>query len=222
MVPAWNTVAQTEFDGMCPVGVTNHISRVPIHADPGDPAFAAAVESGLEATIPHVSSPAPGRIVIAIDHAVSAAATNRIAAAADAPCITRDEAIAAALEAVGAPQRVAVLFPACTAEGAGGLELPADARLVRSACWPGGANPVEAARLTEAELRAALLAIDGDDIDAILCLGDNVPVARLAGEAENWLGKPVLAANTACYWHALRAHGIPDKVAGYGCLLERH
>ena len=36
------------------------------------------------------------------------------------------------------------------------------------------------------------------------------------------LGKPVIAINTATYWHALRAQGINDKVAGFGNLLECH
>jgi maleate isomerase len=40
--------------------------------------------------------------------------------------------------------------------------------------------------------------------------------------AELFLGKPVIAINTATYWHALRAQGITDKVAGFGNLLEFH
>ena len=31
---------------------------------------------------------------------------------------------------------------------------------------------------------------------------------------------PVIAANTATYWRALRRHGIEDKVYGFGSLLE--
>ena len=38
-------------------------------------------------------------------------------------------------------------------------------------------------------------------------------------EAERWLGKPVIAINTATYWHALRNNGIEDKVPGFGRLL---
>ncbi len=47
-------------------------------------------------------------------------------------------------------------------------------------------------------------------------------MARLAGIAEIWLGKPVVAINTATYWWALRRNGIADRVAGFGTLLERH
>ena len=38
--------------------------------------------------------------------------------------------------------------------------------------------------------------------------------------AEFWLDKPVLAINTATYWHALRQNGIDDRISGFGSLLE--
>ena len=44
-------------------------------------------------------------------------------------------------------------------------------------------------------------------------------MAQLAGEAERWLEKPVIAINTALYWHALRQNGIDDKIPGWGRLL---
>ena len=46
-------------------------------------------------------------------------------------------------------------------------------------------------------------------------------VRGLAAAAERWLGKPVIAINTATYWHALRANGIQDRIAGFGALLEQ-
>ena len=45
---------------------------------------------------------------------------------------------------------------------------------------------------------------------------------RLAAAAELFLGKPVIAINTATYWHALRAVGLDDRVVGFGSLLEYH
>jgi maleate isomerase len=62
--------------------------------------------------------------------------------------------------------------------------------------------------------------LDGDDVDAILQVGTNLSMVRLAAEAERWLGKPVIAINTATYWHALRANGIQDKIQGLGRLLS--
>ena len=45
-------------------------------------------------------------------------------------------------------------------------------------------------------------------------------MVRLAAAAEMWLGKPVIAINTATYWHALRQNKITDKISGLGRLLE--
>jgi maleate isomerase len=73
--------------------------------------------------------------------------------------------------------------------------------------------------VTEAELRDAIVALDGPDVDAVVQVGTNLPAARVAGQAEFWLGKPVVALNTATYWHALRENGIQDKVQGFGRLL---
>jgi maleate isomerase len=47
-------------------------------------------------------------------------------------------------------------------------------------------------------------------------------MARLAGIAEFWLDKPVIAINTAIYWHALRQNGLTDRVPGFGSLLIDH
>jgi maleate isomerase len=69
-------------------------------------------------------------------------------------------------------------------------------------------------------LRERLIALDGDDVDAIVQVGTNLSMVRLAAAAELWLGKPVVAINTATYWHALRRNGIDDKMSGFGRLLE--
>jgi maleate isomerase len=70
--------------------------------------------------------------------------------------------------------------------------------------------------------RKAILELDGDDVDAIVQVGTNLSMIRLAAAAELFLGKPVIAINTATYWHALRACGVQDKKAGFGRLMEFH
>jgi maleate isomerase len=76
------------------------------------------------------------------------------------------------------------------------------------------------AQVTEQTLAETLKALDGDDVDALLQVGTNLSMINLAASAERWLGKPVIAINTATYWHALRRNGIQDKIAHYGSLLE--
>jgi maleate isomerase len=70
-------------------------------------------------------------------------------------------------------------------------------------------------------LRGKLIELNGNgDVDAIIQVGTNLSMVRLAAAAEMWLGKPVIAINTATYWHALRQNKIMDKIPGLGRLLE--
>jgi maleate isomerase len=82
-------------------------------------------------------------------------------------------------------------------------------------------SPVKIAHFSEDELRDAILEVDGDDVDAIIQAGTNHRDGPLdwAAAAEHWLNKPVIAINTATYWHALRTNGFDDKVQGFGSLL---
>ena len=83
-----------------------------------------------------------------------------------------------------------------------------------------GKSPVLYAHTTVAEMVDALHEIDGDDVDALVQFGANLPMGRLAGEAERWLGKPVISVNTATYWHALRQNGIADRIQGFTRLVS--
>jgi maleate isomerase len=77
------------------------------------------------------------------------------------------------------------------------------------------------AHVGDEELRDAIRQVDGPEVDAIVQVGTNLAMARLADIAETWLQKPVIAINTATYWWALRANGIADRIAGFGQLLGR-
>ena len=59
-------------------------------------------------------------------------------------------------------------------------------------------------------------------MDAIVQVGTNLAFAHVAPMAEFWLGKPVIAINTATYWHALRRNGITDRLEGFGALMEEY
>ena len=76
------------------------------------------------------------------------------------------------------------------------------------------------AQVPESRCREVLRELDGPDVDAIIQVGTNLSMIRLAAEAEKWLGKPVIAINTATYWHALRHNGINDRIHGFGRLLS--
>ena len=62
--------------------------------------------------------------------------------------------------------------------------------------------------------------LNGPDVEAIVQVGTNLSMVRLADEVERWLGKPGAAINAVTLWHALRANGIPDQMQGCGSLLR--
>ena len=129
----------------------------------------------------------------------------------------------AALKAYGGVKRIAFLspyYPVANAEvrryfTEAGFEVVRDIYL---ACQSWTAI----AEVTPDLLREKLIELNGDgrDTDAIIQVGTNLSMVRLAAAAELWLGKPVIAINTATYWHALRQNKIMDKIAGFGRLLE--
>jgi maleate isomerase len=84
------------------------------------------------------------------------------------------------------------------------------------------ASPSLIAHVSEKDLRDAILEVNDASVEAIVQVGTNLAMARLAGIAEFWLDKPVLAINTATYWYALRTSGITDRIQGYGSLLVEH
>jgi maleate isomerase len=94
-----------------------------------------------------------------------------------------------------------------------GFEVVRD-RCLQCPCW------TAIAQIPVSTIRATFRELDGDDVDAIVQVGTNLSAVRFAAAAELWLGKPVVAINTATYWHALRSNGIHDKIEGFGRLLE--
>jgi maleate isomerase len=86
-----------------------------------------------------------------------------------------------------------------------------------------GLNRPSATSIAEtplSDVTAALRAVDREDVDAIVQCGTNLSCADLFPALEHWMGKPLIAINVACVWHALRACGIHDKISGRGRLLE--
>jgi maleate isomerase len=83
-------------------------------------------------------------------------------------------------------------------------------------------SPVRIAHVSRETLREAILRVDRGRVDAVVQVGTNLAMAGLAGIAESWLGKPVIAINTATYWYALRQYGIKDRMPGWGSLLSEH
>ena len=222
LVDASDTVAQPEYEAMRPVGVTNHTAR--IHDEPlSDESFDAAIDAALV----RVLGAQPDLIVFPgvealINSPSSSRLCDRLAALSGRSCSTAAEALPAALTALECRSAIAVVATAKTAANRqiGEFFKQAGFDVKPSACADIARHGSNAA-MQEAT-RQALQRADGPDVGALVLLDIPCPVGRLAAEGEHWLGKPVVSLGTAIYWHALRQHGIGDKVAGFGALLERH
>jgi maleate isomerase len=232
--PSTNTVVQPDFDDLRPSGVTNHYSRIytPNTQAVSNDTFMSGArligQNTLEA-VRTVLTASPEYIVLgmsAVTFFDGLAGADRFRdsveeASGGLKVSCGSHACAAALRAYGGIKRIAFFspyFPAANAEvrryfSECGFEVVRD-RCLQCPTW------IAIAEVTTATCRQVLRELDGDDVDAILQVGTNLSMIRLAAAAELWLGKPVIAINTATYWHALRACGIKDRVEGYGRLLE--
>jgi maleate isomerase len=233
IAPSTNTIVQPEFDAMRPPGVTNHFSRIHIPNEPlrNDDDFTRLIEAvrrEIMSAIDRVMTCEPDHLIMGMSSETfwdgldgSERLRERVEARAGVKVTMGSDAARQALERVGA-KRLGVVTPYMPVAdlqvrrffGDCGYEI---VRLEGLKC----ASPVLIAHVGEAELRDAILRVDGPEIDAIVQVGTNLAMARLAEVAEFWLGKPVVAINTATYWWALRQNGIADQLNGFGSLLSQ-
>ena len=235
VAPSTNTVVQPEFDAMRPPGVTNHFSRIhipnePLHSDEDFTRLIETVRRELMAAIDRVMTCEPAHLVMGMSSETfwdgldgSERLRERVEARAGVAVTMGSDAAREALRCYGEIRRIAVVTPYLPVADVQVRRFFTDCgfevvRLEGLRC----ASPVLIAHVSEIELRDAIRRLDGPDIEAIVQVGTNLAMARLAESAEFWLGKPVIAINTATYRRALRCNGIADTIAGFGSLLSRH
>ena len=234
LVPSTNTVVQPEFDAMRPEGVTNHISRIRIPNLPlaSDDDFRQLVERIAAAQLDAVDSAMscePDHVVLGISVetfwgglAASRKLQGELERHTGLGVTMGAQACDAAFAALGV-KRIAVLTP----------YFPVGDRNVRAFFEESGyevvrirglkcGSPVLIAHVSPLTLRESVDKLDGDDVDAVIQVGTNLAMGRLAAQMETERAKPMLAINACIYWHALRTNGIADRVAGWGDLLQNH
>lgn len=234
LIPSTNTSVQPEFDAMRPEGVTNHISRIripniPLNNNDDFNRLIELIAAAQDEAVDSVMSCEPDRLVLGISAETfwdgleaSRKLKKQLHERTGLPISMGSEACGAALDLWNV-KTIAVLTPYQPVGDKNVVRFFEEAgyavkRIKGLKC----ASPVKIAHVSENELRAGLQELAGDDIDAIVQVGTNLAMARLAASAEIWLDRPVLAINTAIYWHALRQSGINDRISGFGALLERH
>ncbi len=233
--PSTNTIVQPDFDMMRPVGVTNHYSRIftPNAQAVSNETFMAGTQLIGENTLDAVRSVmtcAPDYLVMGMSAVTfyggskgADAFRTKVESASGVGVSIGSHSCTAALKTYGNIKRIAILSPYYPVANEqvrryftdAGFEVVRDVYL-QCKSW------TAIAEVTTDVLREQLILLNGNghDVDAIVQVGTNLSMVRLAAAAELWLGKPVIAINTATYWHALRQNKILDKIAGLGRLLE--
>jgi maleate isomerase len=233
--PSTNTIVEPDFAMMRPPGVTNHYSRIftPNAKAVSNETFMAGTkligDNVLDA-VRSVMTCEPDYLVMGMSSvtfyggkAGADAFVQKVEAEAGVGISVGSHSSTAALKAYGGVKRIAFLspyYPVANAEvrryfTESGFEVVRDVYLACKS-W------TAIAEVTPDVLRERLIELNGDgrDVDAIIQVGTNLSMVRLAAAAEEWFGKPVIAINTATYWHALRQNKIMDKMPGFGRLLE--
>jgi maleate isomerase len=237
ITPSTNTVVQPEYDAISPAGVTAHIGRMYIPDDPmGNDAdfdeLIRRIDAALESAVERVMTCKPDHFVLGISSESiwgggldkAAEITERMRPLLGGIGVSQAaDALPAALKAFGITGKISVVTPYFPVAEPHIQRFASDigysvARTHHMSCK----SPVLIAHVTEDESREALRAVDGDDVEAIIQFGANLPFGQVAAEAERRLHKPVISVNTTTYWHALRAMGINDKVHGHGRLMWEH
>ncbi len=234
IAPSTNTSVQPEFDDMRPRGVTNHFGRIwipddPIHDDADFEQLMENIRAEVDNAIDRVMTCRPDYLIMGMSSETfwdGAEGSQRLLEAVQqrsgVEVAMGSYACEAAFEAYGGIKRIGVITPYMPVGDAQVVRFFTDCgyevvRLKGLKCD----SPVQIAHVQADTLEAAIREVDGSDVDAVVQVGTNLAMARLADEAERRLGKPVIAINTAIYWYALRQNGLADKIDGFGSLLSR-
>ena len=235
IAPSTNTSVQPEFDLMRPSGVTNHFARIhipdnPVHNDDDFNKLMDDIRAELMVAADRVMTCHPDYVIMGMSAETfwdgldgSVVLQKRVEDRCGVGVAMGSDACQAALRRYGEIKRISVVTP----------YMPVGDENVRKFFTDCGfevvnlkglkcASPVLIAHVSEQELRDAIIEVDGPEVEAIVQVGTNLAMARVAAMAEFWLDKPVIAINTATYWWSLRSAGIEDKVPGWGSLLMEH
>ncbi|WP_206741865.1 maleate cis-trans isomerase family protein [Hyphomonas johnsonii] len=233
IAPSTNTSVQPEYDDFRPHGVTNHFCRIPIpdSSVTDDDSFMVMLNNIRNATMDSVDvamTMDPGCLIMGMSAETfwdGASGAERLykkmlERTGGVPVIMGSTAVEAAIAAYGNIRKIGIVTPYAPIGDRNVRKFFEDLGFeVVNLIGLKSPSPMKIAHETPRTLKRAAQDVS-EGADAVIQCGTNLAFAKVAGIAEFWLEKPVIAINTATYWHALRSMGIHDKIAGYGRLLE--
>lgn len=239
VVPSVNTIVQPECDLMRPPGVTNHVARIPtpnreLKSDDDFTAHVEGMRAGIMDAVDQSLAVQPDFLIMGLSLEAfwdgvegSRELMQRIEDRAGVPGTMGSHSILKAIDAYaganGAIKTISLITP----------HRPMGDERVRAFFEEAGftvktlksfdcRTPIAIAHVSPEDMLAAIDEVDGNDVDAVIQVGTNLCCALLAPTEEEKREKPVIAINTATYWHALRSAGIADRIDGFGKLLAEH
>ncbi|MER7106947.1 maleate cis-trans isomerase family protein [Streptomyces sp. NPDC000229] len=234
VVPSTNTVVEHDYwtsgvRGVAYRAGSMHIPDPVMGDDRGFEALLGQIRASIDTAVRDVLTAEPDRMVMGMSAETfwggvegNAAFERRLRDRTGLPVTTGASSCRAALRELGC-RRIAVFSPyqpvADREVGRFFTEAGFDVTGVTGLRCP---TATDIARVPDDRLRRVVDELDGPDVDAIVQVGTNLSFVALADALEAELGKPVIAINSATLWHALREHGIDDRVAGAGLLLREH
>lgn len=236
VAPSTNTSVQPEYDDMRPRGVTNHFSRISIPDTKvtTDDSFMEMLHNIREATMDAVDvslSMEPGCVIMGMsaetfwDGAEGAERLHRkmVERTGGIAVIMGSTAVDAAIKAYGsdgpAIRKIGIITPYMPVGDANVRKFFEDQGYdVVNLVGLQSPSPMMIAHESKQTLKKAAIEVS-QGVDAVIQCGTNLAFAQVAAMAEFWLEKPVIAINTATYWHALRTMGIKDQMDGLGRLM---
>jgi maleate isomerase len=236
VAPSTNTSVQPEYDDMRPRGVTNHFSRISIPDTKvsTDEGFMEMLNNIRDATMDAVDvslSMEPGCVVMGMsaetfwDGAEGAERLHKrmLERTGGIPVIMGSTAVDEAIKAYSsdgkAIRKIGIITPYMPVGDANVRKFFEDQGYeVVNLVGLKSPSPMMIAHESKQTLKNAAIQVS-DGVDAVIQCGTNLAFAEVAAMAEFWLEKPVIAINTATYWHALRTMGVKDQKDGFGRLL---
>ncbi len=236
IAPSTNTSVQPEYDDMRPVGVTNHFERIAIpdtkvDSDESFLEMMNNIRGATEASADVAMSMDPGCLIMGMsaetfwDGADGAEQLHKrmVERTGGVPVMMGSHALDEAIKAYDCGiKRLGIITPYMPVGDANVRKYFEDIGYevvhLKGLQSP---SPMMIAHETPQTLKRATIEVS-EGVDAVIQCGTNLAYAKVAAMAEFWLEKPVIAINTATYWHALRSMGIPDRIEGFGTLLSKH
>ncbi len=235
LIPSTNTVVEAEYNQMAPPGVTIHAGRMYVEHPALDSNEAtvqllADVRADVPRAVRDVVTLRPDHVVMGMSAPTFYGGLAGCRAyeqeirelTGGVPVTSGPAALVRALDVLDV-QTIAVLSPYQPINDEQVVNYFEEAgRSITGYEGMRTGSATAIADLTEDDVRPKLQSLAATGAGAIVQVGTNLAMARLADEAERWLGIPVLAINAASMWSALRDLDITDAVPGFGTLLRDH